>query len=429
MAVTELNEVQKTGWLDRMQGSFKGITTGLGVIVAGVALLFWNEGRAVKTAKALEEGAGAVVSVKADQVDPANEGKLVHVSGKADTKEMLEDADFGVKVTALRLVRKTEIFQWVETAKTRKIKKGDKEYEETTYSYKQEWCSKPVDSSAFKDPKHANPFAELQFPDARTYAQEATLGAFRLSERIVKNVGGEITYAFPTNYALPASMAGAQLKNNTVYIPAPKAVETATRVGAGASPLLAAAQAAVSNAVNVAVSNVVNGVLQRDVALTPQIGDVRVRFFVVYPKDISLCCQQRDETFQPWKASNGKLIDLQSDGVKSAEEMFASAQSSNKIWTWVVRVLGFLMLSGGFRGLFGPIETLVDVIPILNGLVSLGVGLVSKLLAAVVWLLTVGIAWVFYRPVLGISLIVVAVALVVLAVMRKKKTPAPTPAA
>ena len=40
----------------------------------------WNEGRAVRTAESLEEGAGAVVSVPADAVDPGNEGKLVHVS-------------------------------------------------------------------------------------------------------------------------------------------------------------------------------------------------------------------------------------------------------------------------------------------------------------------------------------------------------------
>lgn len=418
MAVTELREVHKAGWLERMGGSFKGIATGFGMIVAGVVLLFWNEGRAVKTAKALAEGAGAVVSVAVDQVDPANEGKLVHVSGKADTKEVLEDADFGVKVTALRLSRRTEIFQWVEHEKTRRIKKGDKEYDETTYTYKQEWRSKPVDSSGFKEAGHSNPFAELNFPDAQTYAKDATLGAFRLSERNVKGVGGEITYAFPTNYVLPEAMKGAQLRNNTIYIPAPKTVET-TRTAAGTSPLLAAAQAA-SNAVNNAVNTMV-----RDVVATPQVGDVRVRFFVVYPKVISLCQKQVGETFAPWKASNGKEIYLQDDGEKTADEMFTSAQQSNKIWTWVLRVLGFLLLSGGFRGLFGPIETLVDVIPILNGIVSLGIGLVSKLLAAVVWLLTVGIAWVYYRPVLGISLIVGAVALIVLVVLKKKKAPAP----
>lgn len=416
MAVTELREVHKANWLERMSGSFKGVVTGLGLIVGGVVLLFWNEGRAVKTAKALAEGSGAVVSVQTDRVDPANEGKLVHVSGKADTKESLEDAEFGIKVTALRLTREVEIFQWVENEHTRRIKKGDKEYDETTYTYKQEWCDHPVDSSMFKEAGHGNPPTEMRYGNTRTYAKEATLGAFRLSESNIQRVGGEISYAFPTNYVLPVALKGAQVQNGTVYIPGPKSVPVKSNV----SPLLAAAQQTATNAIASAL---------RDVAASPQVGDVRVRFRVVYPKDISLCQKQVGESFKPWKASNGREINLQRDGVATAEEMFASAKQSNKIWTWVLRVLGFLLLSGGFRGVLGPIETLVDVIPILNGIVSIGVGLVSKLLAGIVWLLTVGIAWVFYRPVLGISLIAGAVVLLVLLVLKKKSAPAPTPAA
>ena len=56
----------------------------LGCIFTVVAfpVLFFNEGRAVKTAKALKEGAASVVSAQATRVDPANEGKFVHVFGK-----------------------------------------------------------------------------------------------------------------------------------------------------------------------------------------------------------------------------------------------------------------------------------------------------------------------------------------------------------
>lgn len=412
MAVTELNEIHKANWLERMSGSFKGVVTGFALVAGGVALLFWNEGRAVKTAKALAEGASAVVSVPVDRIDPANEGKLVHVSGKADTRESLEDADFGVKVTALSLSRSAEIFQWVEHQKTRRVKKGDKEYEETTYFYEQEWCDRHVDSGAFKEAGHANPPVEMRYGDAKTFAKEATLGAFRLTEDIVKGVGGAIPYAFPTNYVPPAALANAQVQGDTIYLPVAGGVAAKANV----SPLLAAAQKAATNAVAAAI---------RAVATNPQIGDMRVRFSVVYPKDISLCQQQTGATFRPWKASNGRVINLQRDGVATADEMFASAKKTNKMITWALRVLGFLLLAGGFKGLFGPIETLVDVIPVLNGIVSLGVGLVSKLLAAVVWLLTVGVAWVFYRPVLGGALIACAVALIVLLVAKKKSAAKP----
>ena len=76
-------ETTSKSWLQRIISSFVGVLVGLVLIVASIVGIFWNEGRAIDTARALAEGAGAVVSVDASAVDPANEGKLVHVMGAA----------------------------------------------------------------------------------------------------------------------------------------------------------------------------------------------------------------------------------------------------------------------------------------------------------------------------------------------------------
>ena len=69
-----------------MGGSIKNVVFGLVLFVVAFPVLFKNEGRAVIAAKRLEEGRGAVVSLPtANAVDPANEGKLVHVTGRAAT--------------------------------------------------------------------------------------------------------------------------------------------------------------------------------------------------------------------------------------------------------------------------------------------------------------------------------------------------------
>ena len=91
MAVTEERVVDNPSWIQRLGSSFKGVLLGIALFIAGFPILFWNEGRAVATAKRLAEGAGAVVDVPADKIDAANEGKLVHVSGKADTQDVLSD--------------------------------------------------------------------------------------------------------------------------------------------------------------------------------------------------------------------------------------------------------------------------------------------------------------------------------------------------
>ena len=412
MAVTETREIHTPNWLERMGSSFKGILTGLVLIAASALLLFWNEGRAVKTARRLSEGAGAVVSVPSDKVDSANEGKLVHVSGRAETKDVLTDPQFGLSVTALKLKRQVEIFQWVEHTETRQVKKGDKTYEETTYTYKQEWCSKPVDSSGFKEAGHGNPPTVMPFTDQELLAPNVTLGAFKLSEANVKRIGGSKAYDYPQDFKLPEALKRAKLVNGVIYVPALKAAATApTASSSGGSPLLAAAQAAASNAVETVV---------RDASVSPAVGDLRVTVRVTEPHDISLCQKQVGDTFMPWPASDGKTIALQQDGLADAAAMFADAQTANTRLTWILRLVGFVLMFAGFKGVFGPISTLVDVIPILNQIVSAGVGLVSFLLALGGSLLTAGLAWIVYRPVLGIALVGLAVGCVVLVFLKKK---------
>ena len=76
MAVTETTTI---GWGSRLGGSVKGILFGLLMFVAGFPLLFWNEGRAVTDTKTNEEGAASVVEAQAGEIDPAQEGRLVHI--------------------------------------------------------------------------------------------------------------------------------------------------------------------------------------------------------------------------------------------------------------------------------------------------------------------------------------------------------------
>ena len=414
MAVVETREAHEAGWLERMGSSIKGVLTGVVFILGAGALLFWNEGRAVKTARRLAEGAGAVVSVPSDKVDAANEGKLVHVSGRAETKEELSDAPFGVRATAIKLSRSVEYYQWVENADVKREKQGDKTIEKTTYTYKKAWCRRPVDSSKFKEAGHENPGTASAFSDQDLYAKEVTLGAFKLSETNIRRISGSKPFAFPQDFKLPEALKGASLVNGVIYLPGTAPTATAQpAAGNGVSPLAAAAQAA--------GQAVANAVVTRDVAVSPQVGDLRVTFTLVEPHDISLCQMQKGNSFVPWVASDGETIALQREGLIAAAAMFTDAQKSNTKLTWFLRLIGFLVMFTGFKMVFGPISTLVDVIPLLRNIVGIGVGLVSFLLAAAGSLITAGIAWIVYRPVVGISLIAVAVGCIVLLILKKGK--------
>ena len=107
-------EVTNVSWFGRIKRAVGGVLVGLVLIVAMVVLLFWNEGRAVTTARSLAEGASAVVAIGADVVDAANNGRLVHVSGPVTSDTIPSDADFGISKQAVRLIRTVEMYQWKE---------------------------------------------------------------------------------------------------------------------------------------------------------------------------------------------------------------------------------------------------------------------------------------------------------------------------
>ena len=432
MAVTEERIVENQSWVQRLGSSFKGVLVGLALFVAGFPILFLNEGRAVDTAKRLKEGAGAVVDVSAEKVDAENEGKLVHVTGKADTKDVLADEAFGVSATALRLLRTVEVYQTVEHSETTREKRGDKTVEKTTYTYSNEWCTKPVDSSQFHDAtkRAANPPAAMPFSNEDKVAANVTLGAFTLSEKHVKRMGEKKPFAFPVDFKVPDTLPNGQFQNGIFYVPynvAPAATPTPASTSSGVSPLLAAAQAAAaaSNAAaavaNAAASAIVGG---RSVAVAPVPGDVRVTFSVILPHDVTVVERQDGNTLSPWAASDGETLSFVRDGRVPAAKIFADAQSMNSKITWLLRLVGLLVMYFGLKRVLGPVDALVDVIPILNGIVAMGTSLAAGLVAGACALITIGVAWIYYRPLIGIPLVVGGVALLVLTYLKKKKAAA-----
>jgi Na+-transporting methylmalonyl-CoA/oxaloacetate decarboxylase gamma subunit len=389
MSNESYTEVTRQSWGSRLKGSLRGIVVGLILIAVAVWLLFTNEGRAVRRAKSLTEGGGAVVSVPADRVDPAHEGKLVHVSGTAATDEILQDPTFGVAVNALHLERQVEMYQWRENRESKTEKKlGGGTETRTTYSYQKVWSDRPIDSSGFKRPDgHANP-GSFRYGPRKVSASRVSLGAFRLPSSVVERLGNFQPLEISSRDALPAELRyGSRLQEGGVYV--------------GLDPS------------------------------HPEVGDLRIRFAYVPPGPVSVVAQQVGDSFSPYATSAGGTIELVRSGVASAEAMFAAAQRSNRILTWLLRGGGFLLMFFGIGMVLRPLSVLADVVPFVGNLVEAGTGFLAFLLAAFGALLVVSIAWLFYRPLLGLSVLALAILVVVWIVRRmgraKRRVGAPTP--
>jgi hypothetical protein len=354
-------------WFSRLAESIKSVLVGLILFVVSFPILFWNEGRAVKTARSLEEGSGAVVSVSSDLVAPGNEGKLVHVTGPIATDGPVVDEDLGVQATAVKLVRNVSMYQWIEEEKSETRKKlGGGEETVTTYEYKKDWSSSPVNSSSFQVPAgHENP-GDFPLPSETFVADPVRLGAFTLSEEQL----GQLDEAKD----LPVDAAAAESL--------PEDMTATVDKGAfymGANPA------------------------------TPAIGDVRIAFQVVNPAQASVVAVQTGSSFAPYAAEAGDTILLVEEGAHTSAEMFQTAQSANTVMTWILRGGGFLAMVLGLFLVFRPLAVLGDVVPFIGSLVGVGVGLFSLVVGFALSSITIAIAWFFVRPLLGIALLVLAV--------------------
>jgi len=362
-------EVTSKSWFGRIGESIKGILFGIIIIPLMILLLWWNEGRAVTTANSLKEGAAAVVSVAPDKIDAANEKKLVHVTGDAKAGAPVTDPDFGLSVPALRLVRSEEIYQWVEDQKSEKKQKvGGGEETTTTYTYTKKWTDKPVNSAEFKKQgNHVNE-GELIAGDANIAAEKVTLGAFQVPESLVCQMGDPEKH--PVTEAdlaqLPADLkAEAKIDAGRFYF--------------GVKPG------------------------------EPQIGDVRVSYEVVKPGTFSILAAQIGETFGPYQTKAGNALSMVDSGAVTAEVMFQNAAQANTIITWLVRLGCCLFMAFGFMAIMRPLSVLGSVIPFIGNIIGMGTGLISFMLAGTVSLVVIAIAWIVVRPLLGITILVLAV--------------------
>ena len=143
-------------------------------------------------------------------------------------------------------------------------------------------------------------------------------------------------------------------------------------------------------------------------AAAPKLGDVRISFQVIKPATVSLVGVQTAGSFAPYQASAGDAILLVEEGTRTAAQMFKTAQDRNATLTWVLRGAFFFMMFLGLFLVFRPLSVLADVIPFLGTLLGAGIGLFAFLGAVILSFITIAIAWVVVRPLLGITLLVVA---------------------
>ena len=380
--------VTKNSYGSRVKKSAGGVGTGFLMLIAGIILLFWNEGRTVKTTRTIKEVDKLAIEMQdISAVNPEFEGKVIHAIGDATTEDILTDTYFGIARNAIKLSATPEYYQWVEQKhEEHKDKVGGGEEVITTYTYEKQWVYSPQNSSNFADPDYQNannrPSIFPEMSSESLQAQNVAFGAYRL----------------------PASLIG-QMSNSQPF--------EVTISDDRLAEVNAAAKKLYNDPTNdyISVSN--NVVYLGRNSSTPEIGDMRITYTEVLPGEVSIISKVVGDTFEAYHSEkNDKDFNVLTEGSHSKTEMIATAKSQNKMLAWALRLLGILLLYMGFKSIFGILDTLAKVLPFLSSIVSLGTGLVAGILALALGLIIIAIAWIWYRPLLGILLLAFVVAMI-----------------
>lgn len=379
-----------TGYGTRVKQSFKKIATGFTLFLSATAMLWWNEGNSVKTADMLVEAQGVCVEMEnPNKKDASLEGQLVCGTAMTATTDSLIDKEFGIGVKAISMKRSVEYYQWHETKteETKEMKDGS-EKKTITYDYNKGWSSSPINSDNFKRSSGHTNVVLTYVENADQWAENVSFGAYKLNYGMIHSISSFEPFKLDlSDYLLRQLDRSTQASYERYYT---------TKEGLSGDDY---------NFVHVTDNQLYMGLNPS----APMIGDVRVKFEKVAPvHEVTVVAVVDGDSFKPFKAKNGYTLEKLVMGRKDMGQFFEDEQNTNTFNTWAYRILGIMMVIGALKLIFGFVVTLARIVPFLSTILGWGVNIICTVLGLVWSLMVIAVAWLFYRPVIGIMLLAVA---------------------
>ena len=350
-----------------------GVLTGLLFLVIGIAVLWSNEGRTVKTQKAINYAKKNYIDVSSAKINSANDGKIVATKGKMSIEEATVPSDpvFGISIKSAKLVRNVEMYQWKETCETDNNDKKNCTYEKV-------WEDDLIDSTEFEKSGYTNP-SDMPYENETVIAENVKLGEYILPEELIDSL--------KCNRKVGADILAKDYQNTVDGV---KAVDRYLTTQKGEEP---------------------------------EIGDIRVSFEYLTEENVSVMAVQNGNTFEAYTSREGKDIYKIVKGNKTGAQILEMMTKNNKTLKWGLRILGIFLVVSGISTMFTFINTLANKVPVLGKIVSGATGLISGVLGVAISLVVIAIAWFRFRPLLSICLLVVVAGLIFLIKYLKDKNP------
>jgi len=396
----KFTEVTSRGWGSNIMNSIKGVVFGLILFIGSFVVLWMNEGR-----QDMSEAAELCMPIKPDMVQADAEGKPVCVSAEMTSEEMLGDPEFLIPGDYITLSRQVEMFAWVENQSSEEKKKiGGGTETVTTYTYEKKWTSSSSVSTNFRYPEgHENPTSTIE--DKSFTVQSAKVGSYNVAvDRL----------------SLPGENP-VEIKQNMLISSQPQSTgdKIVQKTSTGGDVIVEGGSAPAGRRLEGGYIYIGKGSLQ-----SPGLGDVRIKYNA-FPKNIYVTVfgkLQGDRIVPFMYKGEHKLYRA---FTAEPDEAIAILAKEHKVTGWIFRAIGFAMMWIGLSMFFGPINAVLDVLPILG---SVGRGIVSFVMffvALILSVVTVLVSMIAHNLIaLIITLVIIITVGIVLLRRAKKKSPA-----
>lgn len=354
------------------------------LLLGMILMIGWNEQRAVCDQRAISSGLDVVVQVHCQDPPSTGMGELVMFSCDIDTNSLksmpLSGYFAGSFHTGVGIKVDSEMYQCVETDNSRTEKtQGGGTRTIHTYTYSKEWKSDEVDSSLFhaigsenwrRNCGSSNPHWDTQVPRSGSdFVSSMKVGPFTTT------MTDRVPLTSPiTDISRPAGWSS-------------RGPGSFYRSSGGSESFAT-------------------------------IGDYRVTFYSNDPRQLQTTVLGQNMDSQgnigkwvapsSWLCSGFSLADLRM-GTWGKDALFQELAAEANTLTWILRVVGFVVMWWAFCLCFGPLEVAADCIPCVGPCIGDAVSavacFVSFLPACGCCLGVAGVVWVAMRPLVGIPCI------------------------
>ncbi|NPU99780.1 MAG: hypothetical protein HPY53_00190 [Brevinematales bacterium] len=378
-------EVTHTGWGGNIKNSFTGFLVGIVMFIAAFPLLWWNEGRVnlaniAKTSEVAEAGQAGNMN-----------GKFVSVTGEISADNPVYDTVFMKSGKYVVVNRSVEYYAWEEDVHTKTKKNvGGSSDTVKTYTYKLSWQSSPKSVGDF------NSSGVNQWENERNV--------------VIKNVVE--SYSSDSFKANTAKIGKWIIDPDNINIDVP-----------GESISLSDKNAKLSGKMKITDGKFIYIPYLASSTGENNFNDIRISFNGL----------ENGTKMTAFGEANGNSLDSYKYSEDENEPAFSrvllgdrataisTLNAEHQMLTWILRGVGFLLMWIGLSSLFGPLVSVLNVLPFLGDVGGAIIGIITFVVAAVLSFLTIIISAIFHNIIALIIVAAIIIALIVIVMATKKK--------